>query len=536
MRANFLRRALARALVLVVVVVGAVSALASSAAASGPSALSTTPWQVFVDNQVFGNPSPSDGHGNTGEYQAAPDVPSANDSGWANCGAGAPIRFSPYSGNFSMCPSSSTIGMSGGSILTDCMSHLNFTFFQSFVSIPANTNVSEFKVVMNSADDGARITLFNSAYPNGLVISGSYIFLGPSQSTSDLSPYVVAGEVNRVVVTQVDDCAVGNNLGYAAITLNGSVVHVADADLAISSVGDITTPATSADGAVVTYTPPTASDESGETPAVSCDAPSGSTFPIGTTTVTCTATDSDDTNSPVSTSFTVTVFDPTPPVITPTVTGTQGNDGWYTSDVGVSWDVSDPETAISSETGCGSQSVTADTAGTTFTCTATSAGGTSPKSVTIKRDATAPSIAFSGNAGTYTVADTVDITCTATDAMSGVASTSCPGVIDEPAWSLALGSHSVSATATDDAGNTGSKSASFTVTVDEASLCALVRQFVTNQGIANSLCAKLDAAARGQAKTKANILHAFDDEVRAQSGKALTADQAALLVNLAAAL
>jgi hypothetical protein len=120
--------------------------------------------------------------------------------------------------------------------------------------------------------------------------------------------------------------------------------------------------------------------------------------------------------------------------------------------------------------------------------------------------------------------------------MSGVASTSCPGVIDEPAWSLALGSHSVSATATDDAGNTGSKSASFTVTVDEASLCALVRQFVTNQGIATSLCAKLDAAARGQAKTKANILHAFDDEVRAQSGKALTADQAALLVNLAAAL
>jgi hypothetical protein len=34
---------------------------------------------------------------------------------------------------------------------------------------------------------------------------------------------------------------------------------------------------------------------------------SGATFPIGTTTVTCTVSDSDDTNSPVNQSFTVTV-------------------------------------------------------------------------------------------------------------------------------------------------------------------------------------------------------------------------------------
>jgi hypothetical protein len=35
--------------------------------------------------------------------------------------------------------------------------------------------------------------------------------------------------------------------------------------------------------------------------------PSGSTFPIGTTTVTCAATDTDDTPSTVAASFTVTV-------------------------------------------------------------------------------------------------------------------------------------------------------------------------------------------------------------------------------------
>ena len=44
-----------------------------------------------------------------------------------------------------------------------------------------------------------------------------------------------------------------------------------------------------------------------ETPPVDCVPASGSTFAIGTTTVTCTATDADDSNSPVTASFTVTV-------------------------------------------------------------------------------------------------------------------------------------------------------------------------------------------------------------------------------------
>lgn len=44
-----------------------------------------------------------------------------------------------------------------------------------------------------------------------------------------------------------------------------------------------------------------------ETPTVGCLPASESTFAIGTTTVTCTATDADDFNSPVTASFTVTV-------------------------------------------------------------------------------------------------------------------------------------------------------------------------------------------------------------------------------------
>ncbi len=95
---------------------------------------------------------------------------------------------------------------------------------------------------------------------------------------------------------------------------------------------------TSPQGAVVTYTAPTARDESGDTPAttVSCDPTSCATFAFGTTTVICTATESDDRNSPVSASFTVTVQDVTAPTlnlpstIQVDATSSQGATGSYT--------------------------------------------------------------------------------------------------------------------------------------------------------------------------------------------------------------
>jgi len=64
---------------------------------------------------------------------------------------------------------------------------------------------------------------------------------------------------------------------------------------------------------VVTWTPPTASDNCTVASFTSDHLP-GDTFPVGTTTVTCTATDGAD-NQAVCT-FTVTVEDTTPPVIT----------------------------------------------------------------------------------------------------------------------------------------------------------------------------------------------------------------------------
>jgi hypothetical protein len=73
--------------------------------------------------------------------------------------------------------------------------------------------------------------------------------------------------------------------------------------------------------------------------------------------------------------------------------------------------------------GCGNSSITSDTGGLSFTCTATSAGGTRSETVSIKRDATPPSAALfikagtSGSNGWYTSG--VTIGTTGTDGLSG---------------------------------------------------------------------------------------------------------------------
>lgn len=115
--------------------------------------------------------------------------------------------------------------------------------------------------------------------------------------------------------------------------------------------------------------------------------------------------------------------DTTPPLITPNVSGTLGANGWRVSDTTVSWSVTDPDSAVTSSTGCGTSSITADTAGTTFTCVATSSGGTSSNSVTVKVDKSGPSAALGVTAGTpgangwYT--SDVTVGTTGSDAVSG---------------------------------------------------------------------------------------------------------------------
>lgn len=200
----------------------------------------------------------------------------------------------------------------------------------------------------------------------------------------------------------------------------------------------------------------------------SCDdTPSITVTPlsVGSSTVTLTETSNstDGTFNLGPATFTVQVAaappsDSTPPVITPTVVGTLGSNGWYTSDVTVSWSVVDGESPITSSSGCDPTTVSSDTPGTTLTCTATSGGGTDSASVTIKRDATAPTISGSRSpaANTHGWNNTdVTVTFTCNDATSGVASCGPNQTISSEG-----ANQSASGTAVDNAGNSASATVS----------------------------------------------------------------------------
>ena len=216
------------------------------------------------------------------------------------------------------------------------------------------------------------------------------------------------------------------------------------------------------------------------------------------------------------------VQDETAPVVTHTISGTASASGWYASDVTVTFSVTDPESAVTSS-GCATQTISASTPidGITLTCVATSIGGTTSDAVTIKLDNVSPVVTFTGNAGSYAVEQTVAITCTPSDALSGVASSTCVP-ISGGAHSFALGVNTYVASATDNAGNVGRATTVFTVTVTSGGMCSLVRRWVDNSGVANSLCVKLDHGSYG----------AFRYELKAQAGKSVSIANAAVLLRL----
>ncbi|MCX6876655.1 MAG: HYR domain-containing protein, partial [Verrucomicrobia bacterium] len=101
-----------------------------------------------------------------------------------------------------------------------------------------------------------------------------------------------------------------NNTGTATFTVT---VHDTTSPV-VTPPADLTAEATSAAGAVVNYPAATASDAVGVTSLTYSHA-SGTEFPLGITTVTVTAKDA--ANNTDTATFTVTVHDTTPPVVTP---------------------------------------------------------------------------------------------------------------------------------------------------------------------------------------------------------------------------
>ena len=101
--------------------------------------------------------------------------------------------------------------------------------------------------------------------------------------------------------------------------------------------------------------------------------------------------------------------DLTPPVVTFNLGGTKGQNGWYTSNVTVSWNFADPETGIKSSSGCDTATLVNDTPGTRLTCSATNQADVSASvGVTVRIDKTRPTVTHAApdrapdSAGWYT--------------------------------------------------------------------------------------------------------------------------------------
>jgi hypothetical protein len=235
----------------------------------------------------------------------------------------------------------------------------------------------------------------------------------------------------------------------------------------VTDPADIVKEATGPAGAVATFTIPTATDDTDGVRPVTCTKTSGATFPLGVTTVTCSA--SDTAGNSGSSSFTITVRDTTKPIfanppaaIEREATSASGAVITYTSPTATDL-VSGSIVAT-----CGPPSgTTFPIATSTVVCVATDSSGNAaqvgfqvtvhpntPPTVTVPSPITVEATGPTGAVVTYAAS--------ATDSMDGARPVTCTPTSGN---TFSLGTTTVSCTATDSAGTTGS--ASFTITVQD---------------------------------------------------------------------
>jgi hypothetical protein len=148
--------------------------------------------------------------------------------------------------------------------------------------------------------------------------------------------------------------------------------------------------------------------------------------------------------------------DTTPPVVSATVVGTQGTNGWYTSNVSVTWSVADAESTIVKKAGCLNTTLKVDVLTKTYACVATSQGGTTRKTVVVKRDTKPPKVAIVTpvSGAKYAQNKIIKASYSCTDLISKIGT--CVGTVARGANidTATPGSKTFSVIATDKAGNT----------------------------------------------------------------------------------
>lgn len=209
--------------------------------------------------------------------------------------------------------------------------------------------------------------------------------------------------------------------------------------------------------------------------------------------------------------------DETPPDITVDIDPEtpNGNNGWYNSgDINVDWTVTDPESSFTSNPDCVDTTINTDEE-TTLECEATSDGGFSSESVTIKRDTTDPNVSIVGvnDGDVFVEGDEPTVSCSATDDTSGVVDPSPAPVIN----SVGIDSFTAICNAEDIAGNTNSDSATYRVVSLDSIADHVVASDNLNGGQKNALTKKLDHVQeqldKGKIKQAISVMNALKNQV-----------------------
>lgn len=264
-------------------------------------------------------------------------------------------------------------------------------------------------------------------------------------------------------VTCVAQDTAGNS-GSATSTV--TVIDTTAPDLALPA--NVSANATSPFGALVIYSPPTASDLVDGPRGVICSRSSGSTFPLGTTSVPCSASDSR--GNTVTGTFTVRVVDADAPVVTVPApilleaTGPSGASATWPSPVADDA-VDGPRPVTCSRTSGATFSVGI----TTVTCTSTDVTGNfgvNSFTVTVQ-DTTGPTLTTVPNrvaTATSTAGASVSYPLpTAVDLVDGVRPVTCT---QASGTTFAVGVTTVTCTSSDTRGNQASVTLTVTVAYD----------------------------------------------------------------------
>src|SRR6266498_1186657 len=342
------------------------------------------------------------------------------------------------------------------------------------ISVGGFTTVG-YKVVASGGDnqtgcnaiDGSPLNLTINV-PTNVSASGATLLAGNKLKFTTCGDFQYVTYTSNVaadypITTSYSDTGTGTYNDNADFTLH--VTGSSDTTAPVLSLpSNITTEATGPSGAVAIFSA-SALDIVDGSVAVTCIPASGSTFAIGTATVTCSATDAAGNTG--TGSFTVKVQDTTAPVlslpsnITTEATGPSGAVAIFSASA---LDIVDGSVAVTCIPASGS---TFAIGTATVTCSATdAAGNTGTGSFTVKvQDTTAPVLSLPSNITTEATGPSGAVaifSASALDIVDGSVAVTC---IPASGSTFAIGTATVTCSATDAAGNTGT--GSFTVKVQD---------------------------------------------------------------------